>query len=336
MCRWRGRTVTHLRGDGQLKERVISCNNLIAEAVTADVLREEWWKTFLYNTAFKISEYLTADMTARKLQVWNRHTFIDSGMFTRTIVPYLEEGLYRWRGRIVTHLRGDGRLKERVISCNSSIAEAVTTDVLREEWWKTFLYNTAFKISEYLTANMIARKLQVWNRHTFIDNRRLMMGGTLEERDEDYTHTVFLSRKEERDEDYTYMARVTQQIEEDNNEEDEGMGDVLAYVVLQESHPERVRFKVYWQKKRHSITAHLDHRIEFEGYRFDPTVRETVCIESAFSKNPEHKHTMGGSSGDKKLLRVTWGEWVDFSGGQSNKGNTGGWVGGSAHHNDVW
>ena len=37
---------------------------------------------------------------------------------------------------------------------------------------------------------------------------------------------------------------------------------------------------------------------------------------------------LGGSSGDKKLLRVTWGEWVDFSGGQSNKGNTGGWVGG--------
>ena len=40
---------------------------------------------------------------------------------------------------------------------------------------------------------------------------------------------------------------------------------------------------------------------------------------------------LGGSSCDKKLLRVTWGGWVDFSGGQSNKGNTGGWVGGWAN-----
>ena len=139
--------------------------------------------------------------------------------------------------------------------------------------------------------NMIARKLRIWNRHLGNDNRRLMMGGRLEEsveeRDEDHTHMVFLSRRGVRGEDHTYMYSLQQR------KEDEAMSGVLAYVVPQESHPERVRFKVYRHKKQQSITAQLDHIIEFTRYRFDPTDdRETVCIESAFGKNTERKHTM--------------------------------------------
>ena len=119
--------------------------------------------------------------------------------------------LYQWRGRTVAHSEGDGRIRGRVISCNSVLAENVTPDVLREEWWKTFLYNTEYKISEYLIANTLPHKLRIWNRQSD-DNYRLTMDKKLERsegREEDPIPLVFQSRKGRRDEGHTYMYRLS-------------------------------------------------------------------------------------------------------------------------------
>ena len=119
--------------------------------------------------------------------------------------------LYQWRGRTVAHSEGDGRIRGRVISCNSVLAENVTPDVLREEWWKTFLYNTEYKISEYLIANTLLHKLRIWNRQSD-DNYRLTMDKKLERsegREEDPIPLVFQSRKGRRDEGHTYMYRLS-------------------------------------------------------------------------------------------------------------------------------
>ena len=107
----------------------------------------------------------------------------------------MRSALYQWRGRTIAHLKGDGTIKERVISCNSPMAENITPEALREEQWKTFLYNTGLKISEYLMPSMTAHKLHIWNRHLGDDNRRLMMGGRLEESEEEgpYTHSFYIT-----------------------------------------------------------------------------------------------------------------------------------------------
>jgi len=193
--------------------------------------------------------------------------------------------LYQWRGRTIAHLKGDGSIKERVISCNSPTAEIVTPEALRKERWKTFLYNTELKISEYLMASMIARKLHIWNRHFGDGNRRLMMGGRLEksreEREEDHIPIVFRSRKGGRDGDWAYTYSYQQRIE------DEAMSEILAHISPQETDTERVRFKIYQHRTRHCNTAHLDHRIEFNKYKCG----DTVCVESTFG-NTEHKITM--------------------------------------------
>ena len=203
----------------------------------------------------------------------------------------MRSALYQWRGRTVAHLKGDGTIKERVISCNSPMAENITPEALREEQWKTFLYNTGLKISEYLMPSMTAHKLRIWNRHLGDDNRRLMMGGRLEEsEEEDHIPIVFISRRtadyRNRHDDHTYIYTFQQQME------DEAISEALAHISLQEADPERVRFRLYQHGTRYCSTAQLDHRIEFENYRFDPTDgRDTVCIEAAFG-NTGHKFTM--------------------------------------------
>ena len=122
MYRWCERTVTQLGDGGRLRERVISCN------------RPFYWQ----GMRRCLMEYVT------------QHA-----------VNIMSSVLYRWRARTVTQLKGHGSISERVISCNSSLAETVTPDVLRFEWLKTFLFNTG----EYLTAIMMAHKLQIWSQH---------------------------------------------------------------------------------------------------------------------------------------------------------------------------
>ena len=157
----------------RLRERVINCN------------RPFYWR----NMSGYLAEYVT------------QHA-----------ANVMRSVLYQWRGRTVAHSKGDRRIKERVIGCNSLLAETVTPDVLKEEWWKTFIYNTEYKISEYLMASTIAHKLRIWNRQSD-DNYRLTMDRRLErsegERGRPHTHSISITQGKERRRPYVHVQLST-------------------------------------------------------------------------------------------------------------------------------